>query len=242
MPETALNSNTLRARAAEIQQRMQASAERSNRASQQITLIAVSKTHPPHLLQQAIEAGLCEFGENRVQEAEQKIAELGRYAARWHLIGNLQANKARRAVKLFDLIHTLDSAALAHRLDRLCVEEMRGERLPVLVQVNLAGEEAKSGVGEGELAKLVEEVAACEHLRLMGLMTIPPFLEDAERVRPFFSRLRALRDQLGVQGYFGDGRGELSMGMSHDYEAAIEEGATMVRVGTALFGPRAAAT
>ena len=236
-----MNSDTLRARAAEIHQRIKASAERSNRAAQQITLIAVSKTHPPQLVQQAIEAGLSEFGENRVQEAEQKIAELGRENARWHLIGNLQANKARRAVKLFDLIHTLDSAALAHRLDRLCVEEER-ERLPVLVQVNLAGEEAKSGVGEDELPKLVEEVAACEHLHLMGLMTIPPFLEDAERVRPFFRRLRSLRDQFGVQGYFGDGPGELSMGMSHDYEAAIEEGATMVRVGTALFGQRAAGT
>ena len=130
---------------------------------------------------------------------------------------------------------------LAQLLDRLCVEENR-ERLPVLVQVNLAGEEAKSGISEGELSKLVEEVAACEHLRLMGLMTIPPFLEDVEQVRPFFRRLRSLRDQLGSQGYFGDGRGELSMGMSHDYEAAIEEGATMVRIGTALFGQRAVVT
>ncbi len=241
MLEITLNSERLRARVADVRQRIQASAERSKRAVEQITLIAVSKTHPPYVLQQAIEAGLSDLGENRVQEAEQKIAELGRTIARWHLIGNLQANKARRAVNLFDLIHTLDSAALAQRLDRLCVEENR-ERLPVLVQVNLAGEEAKSGISEGELSKLVEEVAACEHLRLMGLMTIPPFLEDVEQVRPFFRRLRSLRDQLGSQGYFGDGRGELSMGMSHDYEAAIEEGATMVRVGTALFGQRAVAT
>ena len=241
MPETALSSETLRARAAGIHQRIQASAERSNRAVEQITLIAVSKTHPTHVLRQAIEAGLGDFGENRVQEAEQKITELGRAAARWHLIGNLQANKARRAVNLFDLIHTLDSATLARRLDRLCAEENR-DSLPVLVQVNLAGEETKAGVGERELPELVEEVAACEHLRLMGLMTIPPFLEDVEQVRPFFCRLRSLRDQLGSQGYFGDCPGELSMGMSHDYEAAIEEGATMVRVGTALFGQRAPAT
>jgi pyridoxal phosphate enzyme (YggS family) len=172
-----------------------------------------------------------------VQEAEGKIEEIGRTRARWHLIGHLQSNKARRAVSLFDLIHSLDSVELAQRLDRLCSEEGRS-RLPVLIQVDLGGEETKAGASESELPEIMERVAACEHLSLTGLMTLPPFFEDAERVRPFFHRLRELRDHYKERGYFDVASGELSMGMSNDFEVAIEEGATMVRVGTAIFGER----
>jgi pyridoxal phosphate enzyme (YggS family) len=149
----------------------------------------------------------------------------------------LQANKARRAVRLFDLIHSLDSRALAQRLDHLCEEEGRDD-LPVLIQVDLGGEATKSGVSEDGLEELAEAVGACPRLKLAGLMTLPPFSEDVEQVRPFFRRLRELRDRLDERGSFGARRGELSMGMSHDYEVAIEEGATLVRVGTAIFGER----
>ena len=227
----------MRERLAEVRRRIEASAQRAGRGAAEITLIAVSKTHPPELLRRAIEAGARDLGENRVQEADAKIVELGRDAARWHLIGHLQANKARRAVLLFDLIHSLDSVALARRLDNLC-QELGRDELPVLIQVDLGGEATKSGVGESELPELIEAVLACRHLRLTGLMTLPPFFENVELVRPFFRRLRELRDELGGRGVFGEGAGELSMGMSHDYEVAIEEGATMVRVGTAIFGER----
>ena len=170
-------------------------------------------------------------------EAEQKINEVGRHAARWHLVGHLQANKARRAVQLFDVIHSLDSLELARRLDRLCAEEDR-QRLPLLIQVDLGHEETKSGIEEGELTGLVEGLKSLKRVQLAGLMTLPPFFDDAEQARPFFRRLRELRDELAARGSFGDGKGELSMGMTHDFTLAIEEGATMVRVGTAIFGQR----
>jgi hypothetical protein len=156
---------------------------------------------------------------------------------RWHLIGHLQSNKARRAVKLFDLIHSVDSAALVERLERLCVEEER-ESLDVLVQVDLAGEATKTGATEDDLPRVVETFQTCERLRLKGLMTLPPFYNDAERARPVFRRLRELRDAWRERGAFATERGELSMGMTNDYEVAIEEGATLVRVGTAIFGAR----
>jgi pyridoxal phosphate enzyme (YggS family) len=229
----------LRERLAEIRRRIDSSARAAHRAPEEVELIAVSKTHPPAVLLEAIEAGVNALGENRVQEAEAKIAELGRERVRWHLIGHLQANKARRAVQLFDVIHSLDSSALAQRLDRMCEAEGRAE-LPVLIQVDPAGEAAKSGASEEELPELVATVTACEHLRLLGLMTLPPFFDDAEQARPYFKRLRELRDALQSSGAFGAARGALSMGMSHDFEVAIEEGATMVRVGTAIFGERAA--
>lgn len=203
----------------------------------EITLIAISKTHPASIVRQAIELGATDIGENRVQEAEQKINEVGRTAARWHLVGHLQANKARRAVQLFDVIHSLDSLELARRLDRLCDEEGR-ENLPVLIQVDLGHEETKSGVSESELPALVEGLASLQRIELAGLMTLPPFFDDPEQARPFFRRLRELRDDLGARGVFGDRKGELSMGMTNDFAVAIEEGATMVRIGTAIFGTR----
>jgi pyridoxal phosphate enzyme (YggS family) len=238
MSRTVQSAATLRLRLDEIRRRIAAAAQRSQRAPEDVTLIAVGKTHPAETLRQAIAAGVTDLGENRVQEAESKISELGRRAARWHLIGHLQSNKARRAVRLFDLIHTIDSVALVQRLDRLCAEENRAE-LPVLVQVDLAGEATKEGVSVEHLPEVIAAIAASAQLRLIGLMTLPPFFADAARVRPYFRRLRELRDDLKVRGAFGAGRGELSMGMSHDYEVAIEEGATLVRIGTAIFGARA---
>jgi pyridoxal phosphate enzyme (YggS family) len=221
----------------EVRGRIEARALRCNRAPGEITLVAVSKTHPAEIIREAIAAGATDLGENRVQEADSKIPEVGRDAARWHLIGHLQSNKARRAVELFDVIHSLDSVALAQRLDRMCAELGRPD-LPVMIQVDLGREATKSGVDEAEVAPMVEALKQCEHLRLTGLMTLPPYFDDAEQVRPFFRKLRELRDELSSRGAFGDGRGELSMGMTHDYEVAIEEGATIVRVGTAIFGER----
>lgn len=239
MDETAPAFDELRTRLAEVCRRIKASAQGAGRDSAEIKLIAVSKTHPPETLRRAIEAGVGDLGENRVQEADEKISVLGRGSARWHLIGHLQANKARRAVALFDLIHSIDSASLAQRLDRLC-EEMGRDELPVLVQVDLGKEATKSGASEKDLPGLVEAIGKCRRLRLSGLMTLPPFFDDAELVRPFYRRLRELRDALREREVFQEGRGELSMGMSHDYEVAIEEGATLVRVGTAIFGERQA--
>lgn len=222
-----------------IRSRIEAAARRCHRSADEITLIAVTKTHPVETLRLALDVGLRNIGENRVQEAESKIVELGRDAARWHLIGHLQANKARRAVKLFDMIHSVDCNDLAERLDRHCIEEERTD-LSVLIQVDLAGETTKSGVKESDLEALATTISNRQRLRLHGLMVVPPFFSEPEAVRPFFKRLRGLRDTLQREGYFGELPGELSMGMTHDFEIAIEEGATMVRVGTALFGERPA--
>ena len=232
--EAALAERLTRVRA-----RIAAAAERSSRAIAEVSLIAISKTHPSAVVSKLIELGATDIGENRVQEAEEKIVTVGRDKARWHLVGHLQANKARRAVKLFDVIHSLDSIDLAQRFDRLCTEEGR-EKFPVLIQVDLGHEETKSGIDETELKQLVEEVGSLNRLQLIGLMTLPPFFDDPELNRPFFRKLRDLRDELAARGAFGEGKGELSMGMTHDFEVAIEEGATMVRVGTAIFGERAA--
>jgi PLP dependent protein len=224
-------------RLADIHARIAAAAKSSGRDAGEVKLIAISKTHPASVIKRVIEFGALDIGENRVQEAEGKIAELGRDAARWHLVGHLQANKARRAVNLFDVIHSLDSFELAGRLDRLCRDEGR-ENLAVLVQVDLGHEETKSGIDESELAHLVERLGPLDRLELTGLMTLPPFFDDPEQSRPFFRRLRKLRDELAARGAFGSREGELSMGMTNDFEVAIEEGATMVRVGTAIFGER----
>jgi pyridoxal phosphate enzyme (YggS family) len=230
---------SLSARAAEVLNRIDGAARRAGRDPSEVKLVSVSKTHPASLVREAAAVGLTDFGENRVQEAEAKIAELKseKPALRWHLIGSLQSNKARRAVRLFDLIHSVDSAALVEKLESICAEEERNA-LDVLLQVDLAGEATKSGATEAELPLIVEALSRCERVCCRGLMILPPFFEDVERVRPYFRRLRALRDEMGARGVFGGEAGELSMGMSHDYEVAVEEGATLVRVGTALFGER----
>lgn len=241
MLKTVVEQTSLAARFRQVQERVRLAAQKAGSAVEDVTLIAVSKTHPVGVLRSALAAGVAEFGENRVQEAAEKraevLGEIERNQARWHLIGNLQANKARRAVQTFDVIHTLDSAALAARLDRICDEEGKA-KLPVLIQVELGGEATKAGVAEQELPQVVEAVRAGLHLELVGLMTIPPYFEDAEKVRPYFRRLRELRDELHAREAFQFNRGELSMGMSYDFEIAIAEGATMVRVGTAIFGAR----
>lgn len=220
-----------------VKNRIRRSAVAAGRDPDEIKLIAVSKTHPVPVLQQAIAAGISVFGENKVQEADQKIGELGRDAAEWHLIGHLQSNKARRAVQLFDVIHSIDSLELATRLERICVEENR-TRLTVLVQVDLGGEATKSGIEENQLSALVDYLKVCRRLSFAGLMVLPPYFDNAEEARPYFRKLREIRDRLAVENAFGNGWGELSMGMSHDFEIAIEEGATIVRVGTAIFGER----
>lgn len=227
----------LAVRLADVRARLAAASQISGRRPDEVRLIAISKTHPASVIQQVCQLGATDFGENRVQEAEGKIAEIGRENVRWHLVGHLQANKARRAVNLFDVIHSLDSLDLAQRLDRLCAEEGR-DALPVLIQVDLGHEETKSGIDESGLTHLVESLGPLTRLRLIGLMTLPPFFDDPEQSRPFFRRLRELRDELNQRGAFGDRTGELSMGMTHDFEVAIEEGATMVRIGTAIFGER----
>lgn len=220
----------------DIRQRIAAAAQRSGRDASDIKLVAVTKTHPVEVLREALDAGISVFGENKVQEAEGKIEEIGRETAEWHLIGHLQSNKARRAVQLFDIIHSVDSLELAERLERICSEEGR-DVLPVFVQVDLAGEATKSGVDENELPELIDRLQACRHLQFDGLMILPPYFEDPGATRPYFTRLREIRDRLREQDVFA-GEGELSMGMSHDFEVAIEEGATVVRVGTAIFGER----
>ena len=222
--------NDLSDNLAEVRRNIEDAAKRAGRNAEEIKLIAVSKTHPVEVLKEALQAGAEIFGENKVQEAETKIQSIGREKAEWHLIGHLQSNKARKAVKLFDVIHTLDSIELAERLERICEEENRAE-LKVLIQVDLASESTKNGVLEKELPNLLKTLNDCQHLKCTGFMIIPPYDEDVEKVRPFFRRLREIRDEFMPDG-------ELSMGMSHDYKTAIEEGATLVRVGTAIFGER----
>lgn len=220
-----------------VRERVNRAATRAGRNPDEIKLVAVSKMHSVAILTEAIEAGIEIFGENKVQEAESKINSIGRDKAEWHLIGHLQSNKARKAVQLFDVIHTIDSVDLAMRLDRICDNLGRAE-LSVFVQVDLAREETKSGVAEDELRELVDVLVTSRHLRFDGLMILPPYFDDPDDVRPFFRKLREIRERLATENAFANGRGELSMGMSHDFEIAIEEGATVIRVGTAIFGER----
>lgn len=224
-------------RFADVRVRVDTAARRSHRSPDDVKLIAISKTHPPETIIVALTLGMTDFGENRVQEAEAKITEVGRDRARWHLVGHLQSNKARRAVKLFDYVHSLDSVDLAQRLDHACLAEGR-TKLPVLIQIDLGGETTKTGIDPRGLPELLAVVNTYGRLQLIGLMTLPPYFENPDCARPYFKTLREMRDELRTQGHFGEHPGELSMGMSHDFEIAIEEGATMVRVGTALFGER----
>jgi pyridoxal phosphate enzyme (YggS family) len=218
----------------EIRQRMARSASRAGRAAEAITLVAVSKTFPPEAIRDAYELGVRHFGENRVQEWESKRATVTGLDATWHLIGHLQSNKARRAANLFSRVDSVDSIALAQKLDATAAAE--GNRLKVLIEVHQGGEETKSGVPEADLPALTKGMAHLRNLELLGLMTIPPYFEEPERVRPYFRRLRELRDKTGAQ--LGLPLTVLSMGMSHDFEIAIEEGATEIRVGTGIFGQR----
>jgi hypothetical protein len=225
-------------RVAAVRDRIARAAARARRRPEEITLVAVSKTHSADAVREAFAAGVRHFGENKVQEAEPKVAALAalrKDGLRWHLVGHLQANKARAAVTLFDRIDSVDDVRLGTRLEKAAEEQKKP--LPVLVQVKLGDEETKAGLDEQHLFPALEMLRSAKRLRLEGLMTLPPYAEDPELMRPFFRRLRELRDKASAAGLLLGA--ELSMGMSHDLEVAVEEGATMVRVGTAVFGARA---
>jgi PLP dependent protein len=231
-----MSQDFIRENLLKVQERIAAAAQHAGRRSEDITLIGVSKKHPAEVIRAAYDAGLRHFGENRVQEWEGKRAGVTDLDATWHLVGHLQSNKAARAVGLFHSVDSVDDFALAQRLDRAQSESALSEKLRVLLEVRVEHEETKSGVSISELPSLSEGVVKLPRLEFAGLMCIPPFLVDAEQVRPFFRKLRESRDKLELQ--LGCKLPVLSMGMSHDFEVAIEEGATEVRVGTALFGER----
>jgi hypothetical protein len=221
-----------------IYRKISSAAIRSGRNPFEVKLVAVTKTVEIPKVQEAIELGLRVFGESKVQEAAEKIIciqnRMPDYAVEWHLIGHLQKNKAKAAVQFFDLIHSVDSAGLAAEINRHAGK--LGKIQKILIQVKLSEEESKYGIPAEASLQLLHEVSAMTHLKIEGLMTIPPFFDNPEMARPFFRRMRELRDNAGENGFELP---ELSMGMTHDFEAAILEGATMVRVGTGIFGERA---
>ncbi|MBC7249786.1 MAG: YggS family pyridoxal phosphate-dependent enzyme [Anaerolineae bacterium] len=220
-----------------VQERIASAAERVGRDPAEVILVAVSKTHPPETIRAAYELGLRHFGENRVEEAVGKIGELPQDIT-WHMVGHLQSRKAALAVKLFDIIHSVDSVKLARRLDRFCTEE--GRTMPVLLEVNVSGETSKYGFPIADRAGLeaaIAEMLKLPQVRIEGLMTMAPIVPDPEDARPVFRGLRELRDELAHKFPQIEWR-HLSMGMTDDFEVAIEEGATMVRIGRAIFGPR----
>ncbi len=219
-----------------IRQRTRAACERTGRNPASVTLLAVSKTHPPETVQAAADCGLTFFGENKVQEAKAKIP-LCPGRLRWHFIGHLQSNKCRDAVELFEMIQSVDSLSLAQEINKRA--EQAARRMPVLLEVNVAGEASKFGYQPERLLAELKEIIVLPRLEVRGLMTVPPWSPEAEKSRPHFRRLRDLKQR--AEQVLGAPLPHLSMGMSGDFEIAIEEGATIVRVGTALFGPRAKA-
>ena len=224
---------------ARIQERIQSAAKRAGREASQITLMAVGKAFPAHSIHQAYDAGVRVFGENRVQEFAGKIDAVRDLArADWHLIGHLQTNKAAKAAELFHAVDSVDSVRLAKKLNEAAASA--GKKLPVLVELNVGGEAAKTGMpaDSAELDQLLSIAPQLEHLLIRGLMTVPPYNEDPQQARPFFRKLREVRDQVAKRQLAGVSMDALSMGMSHDFEVAIEEGSTCVRVGTAIFGIR----
>ncbi len=222
---------------ASIRDRIRAAAEGAGRDPSEVRLVAVSKTVEADRIREAVDAGAEILGENYFQEAREKIDALADTGVSWHFIGHLQSNKARYVVRDFDLIHSVDRLKLARELDRQA--EKVGRVQPILIQVNLAGEASKSGVSGDRLMDLVREVVRLPHLAIRGLMTMPPFFDAPERVRPYFGELRRKRDEIRDAGIEGVAMDELSMGMTGDFEAAVAEGATLVRIGTAIFGERA---
>jgi len=222
---------------AKVQERIAAAARRAGRNPEEIRLVAVSKTVDREAIERAIKAGVKILGENYVQEVRGKIEALGKDVS-WHFIGHLQSNKAKAAVRLFDWIHTVDRLSLARELDRAAQQEEK--QLPILLQIRLGEETTKSGMAAGEVFPLVDELSRMKGLTVKGLMSLPPFFDDPERSRPFFRELKKWSERIADRHIPGVSMGELSMGMSNDFEVAIEEGATLVRVGTAIFGPRTA--
>jgi len=224
---------------AQVRERIRAAANRAGRDASSVTLMAVSKTFPAESIREAYGAGIRVFGENRVQEFAGKADALRELMdAHWHMIGHLQSNKAGKAAELFDGVDSIDSLKLAERLSEAA--RNAGKTLPILVEINVGGEAAKTGIAPDspELDRLLSDVPRLQNIQVRGLMTVPPYTEDPQGARPYFRRLRELRDQIAGRGLPGIGMDELSMGMSHDFEVAIEEGSTCVRVGSAIFGHR----
>lgn len=235
-----------------VMERTDAACRRAGRRPEEVRLVAVTKTVPPERIRMAYEAGLRHFGENRVQEAQAKRAALADLPATWHLIGHLQTNKAKLAREIFDWVHSVDSLRVAEKLDQAVqrvtnpsakqgagnLETVGSVRLPVLIEVNLGGEASKSGIEEAAALELASRIGRLGTLELRGLMLVPPYFDDPEKSRPHFSRLRELAKVINSASLPGVRMDELSMGMSHDFEVALEEGATLIRVGTAIFGRR----
>ena len=219
-----------------VQERIKQAAEACGRAASDIRLVAVSKTMPIEIVEEAIATGMTDIGENYIQEAREKTAALISHPVTWHFIGHLQSNKAKYAVRMFDLIHSVDSLKLARELDKYAKKIDKVQ--DILIQVNIAKENSKSGIYSEDTLQLVKDIARLENVAVKGLMTMPPYFNAPDKVRPFFKALRQLRDQIENEEIPGIEMKELSMGMTGDFEAAIAEGATMVRVGTAIFGER----
>jgi PLP dependent protein len=230
-----IDAASLRARLEDVRARIARAAGRAGRDPASIRLIAVSKTFPAEFVRAAAAAGQIDFGENKVQEALLKMEQTADLALRWHLIGHLQSNKAKKAAG-FDVVHSIDEAGLLRRLDEAA--EAAGRRIDLLVQVDLAGEATKHGATEEALADIFDAARSARACRCVGLMIIPPAVDEADAARPYFQALREVRDRLLARGVDATMLQELSMGMSHDFEVAVEEGATLVRVGTAIFGGR----
>lgn len=220
----------------QIRERIKKAALDRGRSPENVRLVAVTKTVSPEQIRKAAEAGLDCFGENYIQEADKKIKALADTGVSWHFIGHLQSNKAKYAVRLFDLIHSVDSLKLAKELNRQA--SGHGKIQKILIQVNLAGEQTKSGAGKQAAVELISDIARLENLSVQGLMTLPPFFDAPETVRPYFRQLADLRDEIAAKNIANVKMAELSMGMTGDFETAIEEGATLVRIGTAIFGER----
>lgn len=227
---------SIRENLAVIQEKINTAAADCDRNPADITLVGVSKKHGAEKMHQAINAGLADLGENYIQEAIDKIDAIGRQAACWHFIGHLQSNKARFAVQYFDLIHSVDKLKLAKEIDKQAKKNKKRQK--ILLQVNIAEEETKSGAGAHEVIDLARDVAKFENLELQGLMCMPPYFDDSEDARPYFRHLAKIREQMLGAGVDKRAMTHLSMGMSHDFTVAIQEGATLVRVGTAIFGTR----
>ena len=230
-----LDHSALRARLAAVRDRIAAAAGRAGRDPASIRLVAVSKTVPTDHIRAAADAGQRDFGENRVQEALRKMDDIGDLPVSWHLVGHLQSNKARK-VGRFAMVHSIDSPALLHEVDGAALGA--GRRIDLLVQVDVAGEATKHGAPEAELRAIFDAARTARATRVVGLMLLPPYVEDRQAARPFFRALRDVRQRLLDGGVDASMLAELSMGMSHDFEVAVEEGATIVRVGTAIFGVR----
>ena len=219
-----------------VQERIRQTTNACGRLETDVRLVAVSKTMPVEIVKKAIEAGMKDFGENYIQEAREKTSSLAQYPVTWHYIGHLQSNKAKYAVRMFDFIHSVDSLKLARELDK-CAKKIAKVQA-IFIQVNVAKEDSKSGVYVEDILPLLRDISQFENLAIKGLMTMPPYFNAPDKVRPFFAALRELRDQIKNENIANIYMDELSMGMTGDFEAAIQEGATMIRVGTAIFGER----